>query len=201
MDLSRLEIELKKRLDYPYFWGRRQQDDWDHRTNFIYTTYDFSTLLSRLATLDKKLINYGLNRWYNFWSAMAAEHLFSIHPEVLPNKNKYDKFVDFSIDNIAFDHKTSVLPKGFNHSYTYALEHKEELIQWLYNNQSQQGRKHLANRLFILLYDNKTGQHWQLKAEISLLKKAIDNYINDFSKNKLIRYKDSYSDVIWVTKD
>ncbi len=200
MDLTRVEIELKKRWDYPYYWGHRQQDDWDKQTNFIYQTYSFERLLEKLSSLDKELINYGLNRWYNFWSAMAVEYLFATHPEVTPNKNKYDKLVDFSINGIPFDHKTSIFPKGFHHGFDFAKTHQNELITWLYANQSQQGRKHMANRLFVILYDTQKGEHWQLKAEIALLKKAIDAYINSFSPTKLSKTKTSLSDVIWMTR-
>ena len=94
---------------------------------------------------------------------------------VIANQNKYDKLIDFRINGIEFDHKTSVLPKGFQKSYQYAKKHKKELTEWLYKNQSQEGRKHLKNRLFIVLYHLKSQQHWKLKAEISLLKKTVDN--------------------------
>ena len=34
IDLQRLERELKKRLAYPYSWGRKQSDSWDRETHF-----------------------------------------------------------------------------------------------------------------------------------------------------------------------
>jgi len=54
-----------------------------------------------------------------------------------------------------------VFPKAFGKDYAYAKENKKELIEWLYNNQSQQGRKHLENRLFICIFDTKNGEHWK----------------------------------------
>lgn len=200
MNLERVEIELKKRLKYPYHWGRRQCDEWDRKTKFIYTTYSLKTLLNRLSGADKNLSNYGLNRWYNFWSAMAVESIFCSHPEVKANVNRYDKLIDFSICNIPFDHKTTVFPRGFKQSYGYALEHKKELIEWLYANQSQQGRKHLSNRLFIVLYDSIEGEHWKLKANIALLKEAINAYLKGFAQNKLTQINGSLSDVIWIRR-
>ncbi len=159
MDLPRVERELKKRLPYPYRWGRKQSNSWDYDTNFIYKTYSFEMLLKRTENFDQSLRDYALNRWYNFWSAMAAEDIFTSHDNVKANKNAYDKLVDFKIDNIPFDHKTSVFPRGFNQSYQYAKEHEEELISWLYKNQSQQGRMHLKNRLFIIMYNGDNMQH------------------------------------------
>lgn len=87
MDLARVEIELKKRLNFPYKWGRKQSNDWDNKTNFIYTTYSIASLLKKNELLEQSLQDYALNRWYNFWSAMAVEYLFATHIKVQPNKN------------------------------------------------------------------------------------------------------------------
>ncbi len=204
MDLQRLENELKKRLPIPYKWGSKQTDAKDKATNFIYETYSFKTLLERSKHLDESMRNYALNRWYNFWSAMAVENIFVSHPNIHANKNHRDKLVDFTINTIPFDHKTSIFPKGFGKSFSYAKENKKELIQWLYDNQSQEGRKHLKNRLFIVLYDGTKNEHWKMKSEITLLKSIIDNYVKKFSESKLIRldFGDGkvLSDIIWVYK-
>jgi len=203
MDIQRLENELKKRLKYPYKWGRKQSNDLDKLTDFIYQTYSLDSLLNKIKPLSPELKNYALNRWYNFWSAMAVEHIFAMHSKVTPNKNTYHKLIDFSIEDIPFDHKTSVFPKGFTQTFSYAKNNKEQLIRWLYKNQSQQGRKHLKNRLFIILF-NKNGEHWKLKAEIMLLKEHIDKYVKNFNKQKLTSIdfgKDKIlSDLIWIAK-
>ena len=205
MDLERVENELKKRIIHPYKWGRKQSNDWDIKTNFIYTTYSFKRLIQQTDLLNQDLKDYALNRWYNYWSAMAAESIFETHRKVTANKNKYDKLVDFKINNIPFDHKTTVFPKGFNKSFDYAINHKKELITWLYNNQSQEGRKHLKNRLFLILYDKKNQNHWKLKSEIVLLKTEIDKYVIHFSKDNLIKLNfgkgDLLSDIIWVKNE
>jgi hypothetical protein len=203
MDFIRLEIQLKERLSFPYFWGRKQSNEWDAKTNFIYSTYTFGKLVEITAHFTNDEKNYSFNRWYNFWSAMAVEKLFSLHKKVVPNVNKYDKLVDFSINNISFDHKTSVYPKGFNKPFEYAKQNPAELITWLYLNQSQDGRKHLENRLFIVLYD-KNGDHWKLKSEIGFIKKQIDNYVEHFNENNLISItienRKIISDIIWIEK-
>ncbi|MBC8213636.1 MAG: hypothetical protein ISR90_02055 [Candidatus Marinimicrobia bacterium] len=187
---------------YPYQWGRKQSDNWDKQTNFIYKTYSFDSLLLKVKKYEKPLFNYSLNRWYNFWSAMAVENILATHQCVIPNRNSKDKLVDFTINEIPFDHKTSVFPKGFGQSFDYARNNKKELILWLYRNQSQEGRKHLNNRLFVVLYDEKENQHWKLKAEISLLKSAIDKYLKKLSHNDLVQlnFGDGLvlSDIIWI---
>lgn len=201
MDLLRVETELKKRLAYPYKWGRKQSDDWDAKTSFIYTTYSFKKLVEKTTYFDETVRDYALNRWYNFWSAEAVENLFSLHEKVTPNINKFDKLIDFKINTTCFDHKTTVFPIGFNQTVTYAKNNPDELIQWLYLNQSQQSRKHLKNRLFIVLVE-KNKEHWKLKAEINLLKTEIDRYVENFDSEKLFQLhlenNTILSDLIWV---
>lgn len=205
MDLIRVERELKKRLNHDYKWGRKQSNTWDKLTNFIYKTYSFQSLMKKTEGFEQPLRDYALNRWYNFWSAMAVEDIFTSHNNVKANKNAYDKLVDFTINKIPFDHKTSVFPKGFGHSYEYAREHEKELILWLYNNQSQQGRKHLKNRLFVIMYEGERKEHWKMKSEIMLLKENINKYMENFSKNNLYNLDFGegvvYSDILWVAKN
>lgn len=204
MDIKRVEIELRKRLTFPYHWGRRQSDAWDKATRFIYHTYSFRVLLERTEAFSPEMQDYALNRWYNYWSAKAAEDIFAAHPKVQANKNVYDKLVDFKINGIPFDHKTSKFPKNFNKSFDYAQQHKNELIQWLYANQSQEGRHHFSNRLFIVLYDDVAFEHWKMKAEIANLKTTIDHYVATFSVANLASLDfgagEVLSDIIWVKK-
>jgi len=203
LDLIRLETELKNRLPYGYRWGKKQDNSWDSQTNFIYKTYSVNKLIEKTNNLSNGLKDYAFNRWYNFWSAMAVEDIFCSHNNVAANLNRFDKLVDFKINNISFDHKTSIFPKGFNKSIDYAIQNKKELIQWLYDNQSQQGRKHLENRLFIVLYDTNN-EHWKMKSEIQLLKNEIDLYVNNFDINKLEKFDfgngEIYSDIIWIRR-
>ena len=77
MNLQSLESELKKRLDFPYNWGRKQSDEWDRKTKFIYQTQDFESLENQCRDFDNELRNYAFNRWLNFWSAKAVEEIFA----------------------------------------------------------------------------------------------------------------------------
>jgi len=208
--LIQIETELKKRLPYPYKWGRKQNDNFDKQTNFIYSTKQFEFLIKEIKNRFKNnfnyndIFNYALNRWYNFWSAVAVEQIFCSFPNVKPARNSKDRLIDFSIDGASFDHKTSVFPKNYNLPIDEAIRQTPELIKWFYKNQSQQGRKHLKNRLFVVLY-SKDGQHWKLKSEISWLKKIIEHYMIGFNPNYLIKFsfekdKTIISDIIWAVK-
>lgn len=214
IDLAKIEAELSKRLSYPYVWGRKQNDSDDFKTSFIYNVVSFSLLLSEINLRFEKetpqakehLQNYTLNRWFNFWSAQAIEKIFCETDYIKPNLDKKNRLIDFSIKGINFDHKTSVFPKGFGKSYTYAIEHKRELIEWLYNNQSQGQRKHLRNRLFLVVYNLSSSEHWKLKARISWLKNIVKSYAENFNKNNLHAFdfdttQKTYSDIIWAVYD
>lgn len=202
MNLNLLESELKKRLGFPYNWGRKQSDEWDGKTKFIYQVQDFESLENQCKDFNEGLRNYAFNRWLNFWSAKAVESIFASSSLVEKEENQFSKTVDFYISEIAFDHKSSVFPRQFGKSFDYSLNHKKELIEWLYNNQSQQGRKHFANRLFIIFYDEKNGEHWKLKTELTLLKEKITEYLDNFSRDSLVSLNlDSHeilSDLIWI---
>ncbi len=50
----------------------------------------------------------------------------------------------------------------------------------------------------------RNGEHWKLKAEISLLKKAIQKYVSSFKSEQLHSFtfadgQTTLSDIIWVS--
>lgn len=211
MELNTIEKELKKRLKYPYKWGRKQNDDYDSKTRYIYNIETFEELLKEINKRHKEEINYqeyfdyALNRWFNFWSAHAVESIFVSNEKVKPAINQYDHLVDFSINGIKFDHKTSVFPRAFQKALSEAQKNPKALVEWLYTYQSQEQRKHLKNRLFIVLY-SFDGQHWKLKAEINWLKGLISDYLANFDEQKLICLNltgsdQIQSDIIWAIKN
>jgi len=209
-DLIQIEKELKKRLAYPYKWGRKQNDEYDKLTNFVYRIHSFEEVLNEIEkrfrddTENQNIANYALNRWYNFWSAQAVEKIFCSLPNVKPALDKKDRLVDFTIDGVTFDHKTSIFPKNFPYPIEEAIKKTNELIIWLYKNQSQQQRKHFKNRLFIVLH-SFDGEHWKLKAEISWLKERIEKYMSGFNPHYLLKFnleanQEALSDVIWAIR-
>jgi len=209
-ELINIEKELKKRLPYPYKWGRKQNDEFDKLTNFVYRIPSFDEVLKEIESRFRKdkehqnIANYALNRWYNFWSAQAVEKIFCSLPNVKPALDEKDRLVDFTIDGVTFDHKTSIFPKNFPHPIEEAIKKTDDLILWLYKHQSQQQRKHLKNRLFVVLYSSD-GEHWKLKAEISWLKERIEKYMEGFNPHYLLKFlleknQETLSDVIWAIR-
>ncbi len=210
MNLQKLERELKKRWAYPYRWGGKQNDRRDRATDFIYHLRSFDALLAETHTRfgDARQydawLNYALNRWYNFWSARAVEEIFCGLEGVVPARNSRDRLVDFTLHGICFDHKTSIFPKGFGRELDLARQRPRELIEWLYQNQSQEQRKHLKNRLFIVLHA-ADGEHWKLKAEIGWLESLIENHVRRFDPARLHRFSFephivTLADIIWAVQ-
>ncbi|MAN58474.1 MAG: hypothetical protein CMC08_01410 [Flavobacteriaceae bacterium] len=209
--LSTIEFQLKKRLAYPYQWGRRQNDVWDAHTRFIYETVSWEELVAKMretavnCQFDKKeLFQYAANRWYNYWHAVAVEQIFAQCPGVVRASNPKDPDKDFYLHTIPFDHKTTVFPKSFAGKYQALQRDSAPLLYWLYAQQSSQQRYHLKNRLFIVVYCND-GNHWKVKAEIDLLKRAVENYVGNFTRSQLqtLTFANditALSDIIWVSR-
>src|SRR5690606_11894223 len=203
--------ELKKRHQFPYKWFRKQNDVWDSHTRFIYQISNWEVLVQNIKSVaesrkleEQQLFQYAANRWYNFWSAKAVEHIFTEIDGIVPVVETKNSEKDFYLFGIPFDHKTSVFPKQFEKTFEYAQNNKAELIEWLYKNQSTQKRHHFKNRLFIVVYA-KNGEHWKLKAELEMLKNAIQKYVSSFKLERLhsfnfTEYEITLSDIIWVSK-
>lgn len=205
MQISNIEYELKKVSQMPK-WGRKQSDDWDKLSCFVYDFPTFEKLQEKLKSLNlsQEFNDYTLHRWFNTLSADGVEKIFADNPQVVKNTVRQDKLVDFTIQGISFDHKTTVFPRGFGKDIYYAKQNPRELIEWLYTEQSRQGRFHTANRLFIVLH-SADSQHWKLRAELTLLKPIISQYIQEFDVHKLHRFsfeknKETLADIIWFCK-
>lgn len=203
MSLAQLETELKKLIQMPH-WGKKQTDDWDKLSNFVYQLPSYELLIQQLQELNKgtDFDHYVLHRWYNILSAKAVEQIFCSCEGVKANINQYDKLVDFTINGMAFDLKTSVFPKGYPNDLNFARQNPKHLIEWLYAQQSTQQRFHQANRLFIILYA-MDGQHWKLRAEIGKMHKCIESYVQQFDADQLhqihfINGEKAYSDILWM---
>jgi len=211
LDLPAIEDQLKKRWVYPEHWFQKQNDLWDSRSNFIYDLPDFEVLISRIKlesqahNLDyQRFFQYAINRWYNYWSARAVEQIFCEQPGVVAALNAKDRLVDFSINGIDFDLKTSVFPKAFNQDLAFAKANPAQLINWLYTHQSTGRRFHLENRLFVIVH-KADGRHYRLKAEISWLQGLIADYVSTFDASKLvavstINSKSVFADIIWAVR-
>ncbi len=168
-------------------WGRVQGDEWDRASRFIYNTRTLGALRreTKRAATEKGLPlrdfgSYVIRRWYNFHTHQAALAMILDHPRTRPEPDPFHHTVDFYLDDEGFDLKLTTLPRGFGHDIAYAQAHPQELAEWLYTNQSKQGRFHAANRLFIVLHDAAApAKTWEMRRDFKLLGQAIRAFLDE----------------------
>lgn len=200
------ENELKKALSYISSNWKMQNNYNDYKSNFIYTanTVEECRQLAKLNNVDE---DYVLHRWYNFKTSITCENIF-LEFGAIKEKDLKNKLVDLYINDVPFDIKLTVYPNALKH-HPYNLrtrEGKNQMIQWFYTHQSQQQRKHLANRLFIVCDGKTQFESLSLKSDFEQLRKKIKLYMDITSKegfNKLVIIDDGknysvYSDIIYL---
>lgn len=187
---SKIQKELEK--TYPYLhlpWGTKQNNDLDKNSSFIYDIKEFNYIIQKYEELKEKdpeiKLGYILNRWYNHRTSTTVERLICSYNIARKEQNIKHKDIDLYLLNTPFDLKLSVMPEKF---YKYKLEDfkkreiRNKLLEWLYMEQSKDGRFHLKNRLFIVCRgdnpDNKNLESKKLKSRFDLIDKKIQIYFS-----------------------
>lgn len=178
-------IELEKAVSFVKNHWDIQSDDQDKKTNFIYNCFSFEQLKDKVQSTQTDF-NYAVHRWFNFHTSKACEDLFA-HYGAKKEKNEKNRTIDFFFNDVNFDLKLTVYPMKLNKILDLNKRaDKNFLIQWLYKNQSQQGRMHLENRLFIVCRSEK-GYYdsISIKANFDLLNAKIKSFFHYFENKKL----------------
>lgn len=201
-----LENELKKALNYISADWKMQNNYQDYRSNFIYKVNTVDECI-KLAQMNNIEIAYVLHRWYNFHTSTYCEKIF-VEFGAKKEEDYRNKEIDIYINNEPFDVKVSVYPKALsNHPYDLTTrEGKNEMIKWLYEHQSQQQRKHLKNRLFIVCDGKTQYDNLCLKSDFEQIRNKIKTFminVNDqgFNELEIIDGQNVYkvkSDIIYI---
>lgn len=176
--MSNIEEDLQQTLKLiSADWGMQNNKD-DKATGFI---YKMNSLDECLENIKKQNVNkeYALHRWYNYMTSIHSEHIFCEFGAV-HEKNIYSHDVDIYIDKVPFDVKLTVYPQKLS-SRPYDLttrKGKNEMIKWYYENQSQQGRKQLINRLYVVCDGKDSDECMKMKSDFALMRKAIGEYMD-----------------------
>lgn len=209
LDLIELQENLSKADRFlKEGWGRFQNDNADNTTNFIYrsrTYYDVMKNFAKLVPKDlqtSELLNYTLLRWYNFLTSTTVEGIFCKYNIVRAEENIKHKFTDIHILDEPFDVKLSVMPKRFFEKYSVKdfekREVRDELIRWLYENQSKQKRFHNKNRLFVICWgkdnDNNNYQSKLLKHKFDKIEQKVHNFLTHI-KNQHNEGKETFNKI------
>lgn len=205
-ELTSLQNELLKDIPYLKSWTK-QNDKNDKLSNFIYNTTKFSDIIEK-AKANKLPISYVCHRWYNYHTSKVTENIFEKYGCV-KEKNFKHKEIDIYFKQVPYDIKLTVLPSKYKGNTDFKnKQNKDDLIVWYYKNQSQEGRKHLANRLFVVCKskNNNYEENLKLKCNFKLIEKAVLEFIEYYSCRQLntVCFEDNgeikfvYSDIIVV---
>jgi hypothetical protein len=178
-----IEEELKQAVAMIDAHWVRQNNKFDGASNFIYraNTLDEIVQLSKENNVD---LNYAIHRWYNFKTSTQCEKIF-VEYGAVKETNTYHHDVDIYIDKIPYDVKLTVYPQALS-SHLYDLTKrtgKDMMIRWMYENQSQEQRKHLQNRLFIVCDGKTPYDSLQLKSDFDRLRNKISNFMTHINQN------------------
>lgn len=156
-----------------------QNNEQDRKTKFIYDVTDFDTLKLLCNTVlskdeDRK---YAYHRWVNFQSSIYCEQLFCKYG-AKKVENRKDKNKDIYIKDIPYDVKLTTYPLSSEIKYNLETEDGiEGLIRWLYNNQSNEGRFHFKNRIFIVCSGETKEEQLNNKIRFLWLEEAIKKWM------------------------
>lgn len=159
----------------------KQSNILDRKTSFIYDIEDFESFsrVSNLLLSKSEDVDYALHRWVNLQISNYCEALFCKYGAIKV-ENKKDKEKDIFIDNVPFDVKVTNYPNTAYEKFDLKnIEDKNNLAIWFYNNQSQEGRKHLKNRLFVVCNGKDNDEKWKNRINLDLLENKIKGFMNN----------------------
>ena len=172
-----LEQYLHKCFDLLSENWNSQNNKEDKATNFIYQCNTLDECMSQVKKQDVD-VQYALHRWYNYKTSTECERIFCDYGAVHEvNPTNHD--VDIYINGIPFDVKVTVYPaklidKPFD---LKTREGKNGMIKWLYKNQSQQNRKQLVNRLYVVCDGKTSHEKLAMKSNFSCIKDKIRKFM------------------------
>lgn len=182
---KQLEEDLKKTMEIISASWNMQNNSYDKASNFI---YQMKSLNECLREIERRNVNreYALHRWYNYMTSIQCEYIFCEYGAV-HDTNKYNHNVDIYIDDIPFDVKLTVYPAKLS-SRPYDLttrDGKNEMIRWYYANQSQQNRKQMLNRLYVVCDASSPYENMVMKSNFDLMRRRIADFMQNVKSNGL----------------
>lgn len=205
--MTQLENDLIQCLSMINPDWKMQNNYLDRQTNFIYQCNTLDECLNQISirNVDRE---YALHRWYNYMTSVACEYIFcdfgAVHDDDI-----YNHDVDIYIDGIPFDVKLTVYPAKLS-DRPYDLktrQGKNQMIEWYYANQSQQARKQLLNRIYVVCDASSQAESLQMKSDFSLLRQKIKSFMENALLNgvNIIQISDNgytynlQSDIVYIS--
>jgi hypothetical protein len=204
---EKLEADLKRCLNLLSQVWTKQSDQLDKQTNFIYKADSLDSLQKMIKS---QMVNeqYALHRWYNFKTSTYLQTIFCDFGAI-QETNPYHHDIDIYILGNSFDIKLTVFPQKLsqNHFSINTRSGKNSLIRWYYANQSQESRKQILNRIYVVCDGKNQKENQILKSEFDIIRKKVKNFfmyanahgINKIEITDLLKVKMVYSEIIRVS--
>ncbi len=179
-----IRAELQRLTRLPP-WGRVQQDHWDAASRFVYRIRSLDELRQetrRVAATRgfplQDFAAYVVRRWYNFHTHQVVLEMFCAHPRVRPEPNPRHPSVDFYLDGVPFDLKLTEFPRAYLRSLDEARSCPQDLVNWLYREQSREGRYHAANRMFVVFHHAAMPERtWEVRRMFDRIERAVAAFL------------------------
>lgn len=149
---QRFQDLLEIQRDVPTTWSLRQRDVLDRTTSFIYRCKTLSDVRKncKSSNLNNDTQSYALHRWKNFvrhdaWLDLTLATIPGARPFEDPKDRTRDLYLSLDSGETVFDLKVTRWPSRLEKSSSL-----QQVAEWMYLNQSQQGRHHVENRLFVV---------------------------------------------------
>lgn len=172
--------ELLKALNLMSGSWQYQNEKYDKLSRFIYQVKTADECISAAEKYGVD-VNYALHRWYNFATSKKCEEIF-VKFGAKKEEDEYHHSIDIYINKIAYDVKLTIYPHKLEQENVFLdlenAQDKDKLIRWLYEHQSQETRKHLKSRIFIVCAGTGTYEKQKLKCDFIKIEKGIKEYMD-----------------------
>jgi hypothetical protein len=149
--------------------------------NYVKKIKDYNQLNNAIENdLNPRLRGYILCSWYNHWSSIAIEDMFSDHPDVIPSIGLIKK-VDFFWQNFPFDLKVTYFPDEF-----LKIKRKEMGLSPELTELKRFARKNK------ILFDKSSPKKEQFKEILT----RISEYPEDEARNFLLEFNKIRKEII-----
>lgn len=208
--------ELSLNKDFPN-WGKVQNDKMDKlltgtkedKERFYYNTNTYESFLELLKEKNittEKDVNYCTKRWFGNVCSKCDEFLFYRNENVKAHNEQYNPYWDVEFRNgLQMDIKSTVIPKKMitdEKDIKYLISHPEEIIPWMYTNQSKGVRMRFQNRLFIchhsIVSDDRINY---VKCAWEYKEKLFKNIADNIEKLPLYDFGTAKSALIFVIEN
>lgn len=193
--------EIEQAVPYLENHWKMQDNQNDRLTDsVVYNAQTFNEVEKCYERNPKGEFTYLAHRWYNKRTSSVTEDIFCSYNIARKEEDIKHKTIDFYIMDVPFDLKLTSFPKRFGKqrsNYSSDRTYRNDLIRWLYENQSKGRRNHDKNRIFVVCkHDNglNSRNNLLLKKDFEQIDKKVKSFL-DYSYTKLERGEDPFNKV------